>query len=114
MSKTVFKAGQEVIANKNFKVEGFFDEEPIEVKSGSKAFISADGFLHHTTGAARGKIQKLAEDKFEVKGYDCENIARMIFNRLDCVFNISDYLDDEEYDKKEMLNEIEDVLDEIF
>ncbi len=113
MSKTIFKAGQEVVANKDFDVEGFFDEEPIKVKKGSKAFISADGFLHHTTGAARGKIQKLSEEAFEVKGYDHENIAVMVLDRLKLYFPINEFIDDYDVSEKEMLDQIEDTLREI-
>lgn len=113
MSKTVFKAGQEVFANKDFKVEGFFDEKAIEVKAGSKAFISADGFLHHTTGAARGKIQKLSEEKFEVKGYDHENIAKMVWGRVSLYFGLDDMLEDYEIEESDVIAQIEDILSEI-
>lgn len=113
MEKTIFKAGQEVVAQKDFNVEGFSGEKSIKVKQGSKAFISADGFLHHTTGAARGKIQKLSEDKFEVKGYDHENIARMVLDRLICYFPIGEFLEDEELEERELLEQIEEVLEEV-
>ena len=113
MSKTIFKVGQEVVASNDFDVEGFFGEEPIKVKKGSKAFISADGFLHHTTGAARGKIQKLSEEAFEIKGYDHENIALMVLDRLKLYFPMNDFMEDYDVSEKEMLEQIEDVLVEI-
>lgn len=113
MSKTVFKAGQEVVANKDFDVEGFFGEEPIKVKQGSKAFVSADGFLHHTTGAARGKIQMLSEDKFEVKGYDHENIAKMIYEKIARYMEIDSMLEDYDMDKAYLMEVIEEAIEEI-
>lgn len=113
MDKTIFKAGQEVMAKQDFDIDGFFGEEPIHVKAGSKGYISADGFLHHTTGAARGKIQKLAEDKFEVKGYDHENIAKMVWNRICIHFGFYEVLEDYDIEEKNVLDEIEDILSDI-
>ena len=113
MEKTVFKAGQEVVAQKDFDVEGFFNEEPIRVKAGSKAFISADGFLHHITGAARGKIQMLDKDKFEVKGYDHENIAKVVWGSVSRYFGFEDMLEDYEIEESDVLEQIEDILSEI-
>lgn len=113
MSKTIFKAGQEVVVKEDFNVEGLFGKQTINVKKESKAFISSDGFLHYTTGAARGKIQKLSEEVFEVKGYDHENIAVMVLDRLKLYFHINEFIEDYDISEKEMLEQIEDVLTEI-
>lgn len=51
--------------------------------------------------------------KFKVKGYDHSNIARMVLNRLNVVFTIENFLDEEDIQSKEILEEIEDVLKEI-
>lgn len=110
MHKIVFKAGQEVVAQKDFTIESLLGGEPIQVKEGSKAFISADGFLHHTTGTAKGKIQKLSEDKFVVEGYDHENIAKLVWNKILMQCGIQDVLEDYDIDEKTVLEEIEYIL----
>ena len=57
----------------------------------------------------RGKIVKIKD--VEVKGYDHSNIAKSIFNRLNLMYELEMYLDDEEIET--LKNEIENVLMDI-
>lgn len=49
----------------------------------------------------------------EVNGYDHRNIASMILNRLNGVFGIEEFLDYNDINDDEMIDEIEDVLMDI-
>lgn len=105
------KIGQEVVVKKDFKINTRVSEKVMTVKKGEKGFLNSKGCLHITTGKAKGKIIKI--DDIEIKGYDYENISKMIFNRLKNSFGIEDFLIDEEIDLKHFVEEIEDILSDI-
>ena len=48
-----------------------------------------------------------------IEGYDHENIAKMILQRLINVYNLEEFMEYEEIGVKEIIDEIEDVLCEI-
>ena len=104
------KIGQEIKFKDSFEIETFSGRK-INVKEGDKGFITGSGFIKHTSGNARGIMQKL--DYMEIIGYDYENISKMILNRLNGVFGLEEFLSYEEIDIKEFINEIEDLLRDI-
>ena len=65
----------------------------------------------HLTGNGRGKIVNV--EGIEVKGYDHENMARMIFGRLSNYFNLDEMLENEDIDSERFKEEIEYVLMDI-
>ncbi len=105
------KIGQEITIREDFEINSIVSNTAINIKEGDKAFLDSKGFLHITTGKGRGKIVKM--DGIEPTGYDYGNISKMILNRLNGVFGLEIYLDDEEIDKQEIIDEIEDVLIDI-
>lgn len=107
------KIGQELVAQKDYEINGFSDEEPIKVKAGSKAVVNANGYIEHTTGAARGKIQMLNEENFKIKGYDVENIAKMILDRLKYACEFETVMEDYDLEEKYVLEQIECELDRV-
>lgn len=104
------KIGQEIVAQKDYEIKGVFDEEPMLIKTGDKAIVKSNGFIEHTTGAAFGKIQKLEETAFSIKGYDVENIAKMITRRLKYSCELEVMMDDYGYEEKYILEEIVEEL----
>ncbi len=104
------KIGQEIEFKKDFKIETIITGTKLQVKEGDRALVTKSGFKI-LTGEASGKINAFnGGDKTE--GYDYTNIAKLIFKRLNGVFDIEDYLDDEE-SLEEFVEEIEDVLVDI-
>ena len=105
------KIDQEVIVREDFKINTRVSERVMTVKKGEKGFLNRNGCLHLTTGKAKGKIIRI--DDIEVKGYDHENISKMIFNRLKNSFGIEEFLIYEEIESKHFIEEIEDMLSDI-
>jgi len=105
------KIGQQIAIADNFEIESAFGNNKLQVKQDDKGFVDSKGMIHYTSGQARGKIQKFEDIK--VKGYDHENIAKMIFKRIKNEFGLSEYLEDYEISEKDLVNEIEDILSDI-
>lgn len=112
--RITFKIGQEITVTKTHDIKGLIDEEEtIRIKEGDKAYIKAIGAIEYLTGDARGKMQFLSEDIFEIKGYDHENIASMVYDRLSYRFQMEAFLEDYDISEKEFKEEIQYILDEI-
>jgi hypothetical protein len=113
MSLSKIKIGQNIVIKEDLEIKGFFDEEDkTQIKKGDSGFVDSNGFLHYETGEGSGKIQKIND--IHLDGYDTENIARLIFERLKYRFNLGEYMEENEYEKKEFIEEIDDILSEIF
>ena len=113
MEKKVFKIGQEVEIAKDFTIETLLSETKIEVKAGSKAYVSADGCINYISGSARGRRQELDTKAFEIKGFDHENIAKMIYKKIARYMEIDSMLDDYDIDKEYLTEVIEEAIREI-
>lgn len=105
------KIGQEIKFKENFEIEAIISKTKLEIKEGDRALITKSGFKV-LTGEARGKRLDFNKDE-KAEGYDYSNISKLIFNRLDAVFELERYLDDEEIGYEEFIEEIEDVLMDI-
>lgn len=105
------KIGEEVKIKEDFKINTTISENVITVKKDDKGFMDSRGFLHLTTGNGGGKIVKIND--IEIKNYDYENISKMIFNRLNCIFGIENFLSDEDIEFENFIEEIKDVLSDI-
>lgn len=110
MNGKVLKIGQEIEMTEDFVIESCLGTKVLEVKKGDKGYIDGNKLIHYTTGKARGMLQKV---DVEIKGFDYENISKIIFNRLNSSYNIKEFLDDYDLDKKEFTEEIENALIEI-
>ena len=111
MKNKVYKIGQEIIVKKDFKINTTISEKVMTVKEGDKGFLDSKGILNLTTGKGRGKFIKIND--IEVKGYDHRNISKMILQRLINEYGLDEFIEYEEIEKSEMIEEIEDVLMEI-
>lgn len=107
MKNKALKIGQQLTVKEDFKINTIISDKDITIKEGDKGFINSEGFLNLVTGKGKGKIVKINDVK--VKGYNHENIARMILNRLNNVFGLYEYLEDD-YNTEDFIEEIEDVL----
>lgn len=110
MDKKTYRIGQEIEFIEDFEIEKVISKEKVQVKKGDTAVITSNGTAIHTKGQARGVIQCLSG--VNIEGYDHENIAKMIFKRLDREFNLTEYLGDDYYIET-IVDEIEDVLTDI-
>ncbi len=110
METNTLQIGQEIIIKDDLEIEGFGGNK-ILVKKGDKGYVDGMGFLHYQTGAARGKMQVIKDAV--VKGYDYENIASMIYKRLQGEFNIKEYLEGYDIPVKDFESEIEWILSDI-
>lgn len=107
MSNSKFKIGQEILMKEDVVVSGF--SETRLVKKGDKAYIDGHGYLHYTTGESKGRM---ARSNLKVEGYDYENIARMIYNKLN-YYGLDRFIEDNQVNKREFIEEIEVALIEI-
>ena len=104
------KIGQEIKSAISFETETFGGRK-ITIKEGDKGIVAGSGFILHSSGNASGMIQMV--DNMELEGYDYENISKMILNRLNVVFGLEEFLENEEIDPKEIIDELEDLLSDI-
>ncbi|MEG2983824.1 MAG: hypothetical protein RR835_03925 [Peptostreptococcaceae bacterium] len=111
MNKKIYKIGQEIEFIEDFEIEKAIGKEKVQVKKGDTAVITSYGTAIHTKGKARGMIQCLSG--VEAEGYDHTNIAKMVLNRINCVFDIEGFMMDEDIKRAEIIDEIEDVLIDI-
>lgn len=109
--KNTYKLGQEVKFTKGFELTSEISKTTLQVNEGDKAIITRSGFKI-ANGEARGKILIFNQDE-QVKGHDYTNIARLIYQRLNNAFLIEPILEDDGYEVKDILGEIEDVLMDI-
>lgn len=104
-----YKIGQILTSKEDTEVELALSDEKVIVPKGNKVVIGADGFAHYLKD---GCIQPLAES-IEVKGYDTEGIAQVVYGWLNSKFNLQeDMLDEFDVTEKEFMEEIEWALDE--
>ena len=106
-----YKIGQEIEITEDFTLKTVGGRE-LTVKAGDKAIIDSRSRIKYISGQARDVMQMLGKD-IEVNGYDHRNIASMILNRLNSVFWIEEFLDYNDINDDEMIDEIEDVLMDI-
>lgn len=109
--KNTYRLGQEVKFKNGFEIETTISKAKLQVKEGDRAIVTRSGFKI-VTGEAKDKILNFVDGE-EVKGHDYSNIARMIYRRLNAVYGLEMYLDDEGIEMDEFLEEIEDVLMDI-
>ena len=106
-----YKIGQEIEITEDFTLKTV-GGSAITVKVGDRAVIDSKARVKYISGQARDVVQMLGKD-IEVNGYDHRNIASMILNRLNSVFGIEEFLDYNDINDDEMIDEIEDVLMDI-
>jgi hypothetical protein len=105
------KIGQIVTVKEDFEIETAIGGKKLQVKEGDKGFVDSRGFIHYTSGKARGKIQVFKD--CEVKGYAHNDIASLIFKRLNCEVNLLEMLEDNDIDQNDFTDLIEDILMDI-
>lgn len=109
MSKNIFKIGQEIEMTDDFELKSILGRTT-EVKKGDRAYFDSNGFIHYITGNARGMIQPA---EAEIKGFDVYNIAKMVYNHISKQYPIDDFLEDEDIEKTDFIEEIESALSDI-
>ncbi|MGL5328953.1 MAG: hypothetical protein ACRDD7_06770 [Peptostreptococcaceae bacterium] len=110
------KIGQEIIVKEDFEVTTLIGGKALTVKKGDKAFLDSKGLANIITGEARGKVSNLYNNpnKNKMDGYDHANISKLIFTRLKNYFDMEDMLNEYEIADDDIIEQIEDVLMDIF
>ena len=106
-----YKIGQEIEITEDFTLKTVGGRE-LTVKVADKAIIDSRARIKYISGQARN-VMHMLEKGIEVNGYDHVNIAKMIANRLNQVFGLEEFLDDNDIAAESFEIEIEDVLIDI-
>jgi len=106
------KIGQEIIAQEEYEIETELSKTKLTVKVGDRGFVDSKGLLHYINGEARDKIVMI--NNVEINGYDYENIARLIYRKLNFSYPLSDMFEDYDIDSSDFKETIEDVSSDIF
>lgn len=104
-----YKIGQIITSNEDVEIEKVLSGEKVIIPKGNKIIIGADKFAHHIK---TGMIQPLQNDS-EVKGYDTEGIAEFLFMWLRSHLPIEEMLENYDYTKEDLKEELEWALEEI-
>ena len=104
-----YKIGQILTSNKDIVVEKALSGEKVITPKGNKIIIGADKLAHHIRD---GMIQPLA-DGSEVKGYDSSGLAEYIYICMKAHLPITEWMEDYEISKNDIVEEIECALDDI-
>lgn len=105
------KIGQEIEFKNDFKIETYLRGTTLQVKKGNKALATRKGFKI-LNGEAGGKIISYQEHE-KLKGYDHQNIAKIIINRLVYGYGMDLLFEDEGIEISELMEEVEDILTDI-
>lgn len=108
--KDTYRLGQIIKTDTEQKMKRMVSEDIEILPKGSKLLVTRTGFKV-LNGECKDLIVPL--NGKTIKGTDYTNIARMIYSRLNSVYGLKMYLDDEEIEMDELLGEIEDVLMDI-
>lgn len=111
MSKTSYSIGQKIVVKEDFDIKTILSNADMTVKEGDMGFINSKGCLHLLSGKGRGKIVSMGN--ISVKGYDNDNIANLIFKRLQSEYGIQDFLEENEIEIKDFKDSIWDILSDI-
>ena len=101
-----YKIGQEIIIDKDKKIESVLGNTVIDVKKGDKALITRNS-IKFLTGEARGKIMLLEKEKIE--GFDMDNIIKRIAKNV--YYELGQYVFDEFLEEMDLsLKDVEDSI----
>lgn len=106
------KLGQKVEFKNEFTIETLVLKDKLTVKKGDCAIVTKNGFKM-LSGDARGKIMSFNEHDEEPREIDYENIAKLIYQKLNNEYDISEFITDYDVDKKYFIETIEEVIMDI-
>lgn len=107
-----FPIGSELIAQKDYELKGFSnDEDAIQVKKGDKILVTRRG-LEYITGAAIGNLT-LNENLIDKTAYDTDNIALRITDTIISFLgeDFKEFIEWHGIEKQELIEEILNELD---
>ena len=105
-----YRLGQIIETDIDQKIKRMVSGDIVTLPKGSRLLVTRTGFkvlsreCHNCILPLNGK---------EINGIDYTNISRLIYQRLNGVLGLEMYLDDEEIELDEFLEEVEDVLMDI-
>ena len=106
------KLGQKVEFKNEFEIETLILQDKLKVKKGDNAIVTKSGFKV-LNGEAKGKIISFNEHDEEPSEIDYENISKLIYQKLDREYDISEFLIDCGIMKDDFIESIEEVLIDI-
>lgn len=102
-------AGSEIEVSEGYEIQSALTGKEIAVKPGDRGYVDLKGWVHYTTGEARGKMHKVYE-KDEVVGCDTYAIASMIESRLNMEIQLRDMLDDFGVPEEDFIDMVDSIL----
>ena len=105
--KTTYRLGEIIKTDIDQKIKRTVSETIETLPKGSELLVTRTGFKV-LSKECRGAILPL--NGKEIKGADYSNISKLIFNRINGLFGLDMYLEDEGIEHQEFIDEIEDVL----
>ena len=108
--KTTYKLGEIIKTDIDQKIKRTVSETIETLPKGSELLVTRTGFKV-LSRECRGAILPL--NGKEIKGADYSNISKLIFNRINGVFELETYLEDDGIEYNQVVEEIEDVLMDI-
>lgn len=108
--KNTYRLGQVIKIGTDQKIKRMVSGDIETLPKGSQLLVTRTGF-RVLNGLFKDFMLPL--NGKTIKGADYTNIARTIYSRLNAVYGLEMYLDDEEIEMDEFLEEIEDVLMDI-
>lgn len=111
MKKYIFKIGQEIKIQGDMIVKSYLKRTILKVNKGDLGVINSRKSVRLLTGEAIGKIIKI--DNIELKGFDYNNISKIILNNLLTNTGIGETMEDYCISDDEISEVIEDTLREI-
>lgn len=104
-----YKVGQILTSSTDVVVEKALSGEKVTIPKGNRIIIGADKLAHHIKN---GMVQPLAND-LKVEGYDSSGMAEYIYICLKAHLPVSEWMEEYEISKNDIIEEIECALDEI-
>ena len=106
------KLGQKVEFKNEFTIETLVLKDKLTVKKGDCAIVTKSGFKV-LNGEAKGKIISFNKHDEEPSEIDYENISKLIYQKLNNEYDISEFITDYDIDKKYFIETIEEVIMDI-
>lgn len=113
MNKTKVKIGQVLTCQDEYIIKSPLSDTEIVVKPGDTCIVRSDKTVSYKSGNARGKIQSLSDEHFEIDGYDFKNIVSEIVDALKYYIPFSDMMDDYDVTEEEVRDAILEPLEDL-
>lgn len=103
-----YEIGQVLVANQDIELERGITGEKVAIRAGTKTYVGADRFAHHTNGFIRHFPESTS-----IEGYDVDGIAEWVFNYIYRQLPLDVALEEAEISHEEFKEYIAEALQEL-